>query len=117
MSEAGRQKIREARLCQSQSELDRKAEKAAERKGKLWTQEELDSADKEAREFAAFEISDYLEDEAVITEYLLAAGDDPDPEVLLRAKSDVVKARAANSVCKALKAMHQPNDSLKRNEQ
>ena len=32
-------------------------------------------------EFAAFEISDYLEDEAVITEYLLAAGDDPDPEV------------------------------------
>jgi DNA-binding phage protein len=47
-------------------------------------------------EFAAFEISDYLEDEAVIAEYLLAAGDDPDQEVLSRAKSDVVKARAAN---------------------
>jgi DNA-binding phage protein len=56
-------------------------------------------------EFAAFEISDYLEDEAVIAEYLLAAGEDPDPKVLARAKSDVVKARAANSVRKARKAM------------
>jgi DNA-binding phage protein len=56
-------------------------------------------------EFAAFEISDYLEDEAVIAEYLLAAADDPDPEVLSRAKSDVVKARAANGVRKAMKSM------------
>jgi hypothetical protein len=56
-------------------------------------------------EFAAFEISDYLEDERVIAEYLSAAADDPDPEVLSRAKSDVVKARAANSVRMAIKAM------------
>jgi len=56
-------------------------------------------------EFAAFEVSDYLDDEKVIVEYLLAAADDPDPEVLSRAKSDVVKARAANSIRKAMKAM------------
>lgn len=48
--------------------------------------------------FAAFEISDYLDDEKVIAEYLLAAAEDPDTEVLSRAKSDVVKARAANSI-------------------
>jgi hypothetical protein len=56
-------------------------------------------------EFAAFEISDYLDDEKVIGEYLLAVADDPDPQMLSRAKSDVVKARAANSVRKAMKAM------------
>ena len=56
-------------------------------------------------EFAAFEISDYLDDEKVIAEYLSAAADDPDPEVLSRAESDVVKARAANSVRKARKAL------------
>jgi DNA-binding phage protein len=56
-------------------------------------------------EFAAFEICDYLDDEKVIAEYLLAAADDPDPEALLRAKSDVVRARAANSIRKAMKAM------------
>jgi len=43
-------------------------------------------------EFAALEISDYLDDEKVISEYLLAAAGDPDPDVLSRAKSDVVKA-------------------------
>jgi hypothetical protein len=56
-------------------------------------------------EFAAFEISDYLDDEKVIDEYLLAAADDANPEVLSRAKSDVVKARAANSVRMAMKAI------------
>jgi DNA-binding phage protein len=56
-------------------------------------------------EFAAFEISDYLDDEKVIDEYLLAAADDQNPEVLSRAKSDVVMARAANSIRMAVKAM------------
>jgi DNA-binding phage protein len=56
-------------------------------------------------EFATFEVSDYLDDEEVIAEYLLAAAEDPDTEVLSRAKSDVVKARAANGVRKAMKAM------------
>jgi DNA-binding phage protein len=43
--------------------------------------------------YADFAISDYLDDEKVIDEYLLAAADDPNPEVLSRAKSDVEKAR------------------------
>jgi hypothetical protein len=55
-------------------------------------------------EFAAFEVSDYLDDEKVIDEYLLAAADDPDPAVLSRAKSDAVKARAANNIRRATKA-------------
>jgi hypothetical protein len=55
--------------------------------------------------FSAFEVSDYLDDEKVIAEYLSAAADDPDPEVLSRAKSDVVKARAANGVRKAMETM------------
>jgi hypothetical protein len=34
---------------QSDEELERKAEKAWMRRGKLWTQEELDAADREAQ--------------------------------------------------------------------
>jgi DNA-binding phage protein len=55
-------------------------------------------------EFAAFEVSDYLNDEEVIAEYLLAAAES-DTEVLSCAESDVIKARAANSVREAVKAM------------
>jgi hypothetical protein len=43
--------------------------------------------------FLRFEISDYLNDETVIAEYLLAAADDPDPEVLLCAEVDVLASR------------------------
>jgi hypothetical protein len=56
-------------------------------------------------EFAAFEISDYLDDDEVIAEYLLAVAEDPDPEVILRARSDVVKARAANAVREAMQPL------------
>jgi hypothetical protein len=42
-------RIKEFRLRQPQEELDRKAAKAMERAG-LWTQEELDAADREAEE-------------------------------------------------------------------
>lgn len=34
---------------QSDEELERKASKAVERRGKLWSQEELDAADREAQ--------------------------------------------------------------------
>lgn len=44
-------------------------------------------------EFVTFEISDYLDDEKVIVEYLLAAAEDPNPEVLVRARFDAAKAR------------------------
>ena len=56
-------------------------------------------------EFAPFEISDYLDNEKIIAEYLVAAGEDQNPEVLLRVKSDVVKARAANGVRKAMEPL------------
>lgn len=50
-------RIREFRLKQSQEELDRKADKARERSN-LWTQEELDAADKKAAEWAKYFITD-----------------------------------------------------------
>jgi DNA-binding phage protein len=55
--------------------------------------------------FTSFDVANYLDDEEVIKEYLLAAAEDPDSEILLTAKSDVVRARAANSVRRAMKAM------------
>ncbi len=49
-------------------------------------------------EWACFEISDYLDNEEMIAKYLSAAADDPDPEVLARAKKDVSKARDGTHV-------------------
>jgi hypothetical protein len=46
-------RIREYRLRQPRAELERKAAKAADR-AKLWTQEEFDAADAEARDLAAY---------------------------------------------------------------
>ena len=46
------ERIRQFRLKQPQAELDRKADKARDR-AKLWTQEEIDAADKEAARFLA----------------------------------------------------------------
>jgi hypothetical protein len=39
--------------------------------------------------FTPFKISDYLDNDETIYEYLLAAAADPDPEVFLRAAIDV----------------------------
>ena len=39
---------------QTDEELERKADKACMRRGKLWTQEELDAADREAEKLAAY---------------------------------------------------------------
>lgn len=39
---------------QSDEELERKADKAWERRGKLWTQEELDAADRVAARWSKF---------------------------------------------------------------
>ena len=56
-------------------------------------------------EFTSFDVANYLDDDKVIEEYLLAAAEDPDIEILLAAQSDVARARAANSVRNAKKAM------------
>lgn len=53
MSAEREERIRQYRLKQPQAELDRKADKARER-ANLWTQEELDAADRQAREWIEF---------------------------------------------------------------
>lgn len=50
--------------------------------------------------YAPFEIADYLDNEAVIAEYLSAAAQDRDSDVLLKALSDVAKARGMAQVAK-----------------
>ncbi len=50
--------------------------------------------------YAAFEIADYLDNEEVIAEYLSAAAQDQNCDVLLRALSDVAKARGMAQVAK-----------------
>jgi probable addiction module antidote protein len=49
-------------------------------------------------EFARYDASDYLDNEEVIAEYLSAAAEDPNPDVLLRARDNVAKARMIGHV-------------------
>ena len=51
--------------------------------------------------YASFDVADYLDNEETIAEYLTAAAEDPDPNVLLAALSDVAKARGMATVAKA----------------
>jgi hypothetical protein len=44
--------------------------------------------------FAPFDAADYLDDEETIAEYLAAASENPNPEVLRAAEHDVARARA-----------------------
>ncbi len=50
--------------------------------------------------YAPFEIADYLDNEEVIAGYLSAAAQDKDSDVLLKALSDVAKARGMAQVAK-----------------
>jgi probable addiction module antidote protein len=50
--------------------------------------------------YAPFDISDYLDNDEVIAEYLTAASQDPNPDVLLAALSDVAKAKGMTQVAK-----------------
>ena len=50
--------------------------------------------------FSAFEISDHLDNEDVISEYLSLAAKDDNPDVLLKALRDVAKARGMAQVAK-----------------
>lgn len=45
-------------------------------------------------QFSTFNAADYLDDEEVIAEYLTAAAEDENPDVLLSAISEVAKAPA-----------------------
>lgn len=52
------------------------------------------------RNVAAFDAADYLDDELVIAEYLNAALEDENPDVFLRALSDVARARGMTSLAR-----------------
>jgi probable addiction module antidote protein len=50
--------------------------------------------------YAPFDISDYLDNDEVIAEYLTAASQDTNPDVLLAAISHVAKAKGMTQVAK-----------------
>lgn len=51
--------------------------------------------------FAPFDAADYLDSEEAIAEYLTAALDDPNPDVLLAAVRDIAKARGIAHLAKS----------------
>jgi probable addiction module antidote protein len=57
-------------------------------------------AAREALAYASFDISDYLDNDEVIAEYLTVASQDANPDVLLAALSHVAKAKGIAQVAK-----------------
>jgi probable addiction module antidote protein len=52
------------------------------------------------KNLAPFDAADYLDDEQVVAEYISAALEDENPEVLLQAIADVAKARGMTHLAK-----------------
>lgn len=52
------------------------------------------------KNLARFDAADYLDDDAVIAEYINAALEDENPNVLLQAIADVAKARGMTKLAK-----------------
>ena len=52
------------------------------------------------KKLAVFDAADYLDNDEVIVEYLNAALEDENPDVFLRAISDVAKARGMSKLAK-----------------
>lgn len=52
------------------------------------------------KNIATFDAADYLDDDAVIAEYLNAALEDENPDVFLQAIADVAKARGMSKLAK-----------------
>jgi probable addiction module antidote protein len=50
--------------------------------------------------YAPFDAADYLDNDAVVAEYLSAAVDDPNPDVFLAALGDVAKAHGMARIAK-----------------
>jgi probable addiction module antidote protein len=50
--------------------------------------------------YSTFHVSDYLDNEKVIAEYLSSAAQDENPDVLLKALGDVAKARGMAQVAR-----------------
>lgn len=53
------------------------------------------------KDVAPFDVVDYLDDEQVIAEYINAALEDENPELLLQAIADVAKARGMTQLAKS----------------
>jgi probable addiction module antidote protein len=49
-------------------------------------------------DYTTFEVADHLDNEELIAEYLSAAAEDPNPDVLLSALAEVAKARGMATV-------------------
>jgi probable addiction module antidote protein len=58
------------------------------------------TAKKSKTKFSTFDVADYLDNETVIAEYLSLAAKSDNPDVLLKALSDVAKARGMAQVAK-----------------
>lgn len=50
--------------------------------------------------FSLFDAADYLDDEEMISEYITAALEDPNPDVFLAAVRDVARARGMTQLAK-----------------
>jgi probable addiction module antidote protein len=50
--------------------------------------------------YKAFDVAAYLENDAVVAEYLTAAAEDPNPEVFVAALGNVAKARGMAQIAK-----------------
>jgi len=51
--------------------------------------------------YATFDISEYLDNDEVIAEYLSAAAEDPNPDVFIAALGDVAKARGMAQIARS----------------
>ena len=61
----------------------------------------MKTALRQAQEYAPLDISSYLDNEEVIAEFLTAAAEDENPDILLSALANVAKARGMANVAQA----------------
>ena len=62
--------------------------------------------------YAPFRASDHLDSEAVIAEYLTAAAEDENPDVLLSALAEVAKARSLSRLRRSSRVLTCPNAGI-----
>lgn len=55
---------------------------------------------KQTVRIAPFDVSEYLDSEEMIAEYLAVSAEDPNPEIFIRALGDVAKARGMTQIAK-----------------
>lgn len=65
------------------------------------------------KNFVPFDAADYLDDEETIAEYITAALEDPNPDVLLTAVRDVVRSHSVETSANANLPAKRPLTGLK----